>query len=211
VRAVGDYLTLLASNTRSQIRRARRNLGPSELEVAKTAGHAQAIYDELVALHTATWQSRGQAGAFADPWFDRFHRRLIARRFAHGEIELLRLRAGGQTVGCTYNLIANGQVLFYQSGLAAFDDPRIKPGYLCHAAAVEHAATAGRATYDLLASNARYKLSLSTDAPQLRWLRVQRRLVRFSIEDQLRRWKHAYVAWRRRSDDGAPSSIARAG
>ena len=196
VRAAGDYLAVLGSNTRAQIRRARRAVGPCELEVAGSLAHAFEIYGELVALHTASWRARSQPGAFADPWFDGFHRRLIERRFGHGEIELLRLRAGGKTIGCIYNLIANGHVLFYQSGLAQFDDPHSKPGYLCHAAAIEHAAAAGRAIYDLLGGDARYKASLSTDATRLVWLRVQRRLVRFAIEDRMRHWKRAYAAWR---------------
>lgn len=196
VRAAGDYLSLLGANTRSQLRRARRLVGRCELEVAGSAAHALEIYGDLVARHMASWRDRGQPGAFADPWFDRFHRRLIERRFAHGEIELLRLSAGGKTIGCTYNLVANDRVLFYQSGLAPFDDARIKPGYLCQAAAIEHAAASGRAIYDLLGSNARYKASLSTDATRLVWLRVQRRLARFSIEGQARRWKRAFDAWR---------------
>jgi CelD/BcsL family acetyltransferase involved in cellulose biosynthesis len=196
VRAAGDYPAVLGSNTRAQIRRARRTIGPCELEVAGSVPHALAIYDELVALHTARWRERGQPGAFADPWFDRFHRELIRRRFAHGELELLRLRAGATTVGCIYNLISSGRVLFYQSGLAPFANPHVKPGYLCHAAAIERAAAAGHATYDLLGGDARYKASLSTGATRLVWLRVQRRLARFTIEQQLQRWKRGFVAWR---------------
>lgn len=195
VRAAGDYLKLLSANTRSQIRRARKVAGPLVIEVASSAAHASEIYDELVALHTASWRERGEPGVFADPWFDRFHRGLIAERIGHGEIDLVRLRAGNRTIGCTYNLIANGRVLFYQSGLARFDDPHMKPGYLCQAAAIERAAAAGHAVYDLLAGESRYKSSLSTGATPLTWLRVQRRLARFAIEDQLRVWKRAYVAW----------------
>lgn len=210
VRAAADYLSLLGPNTRSQIRRARRLVGRCELEVARSTTHALEIYEDLVTRHTASWRERGQPGAFADPWFDRFHRRLIERRFAHGEIELLRLRAGAMTIGCTYNLIGNDRVLFYQSGLAQFDDPHIKPGYLCQAAAVEHAAASGRATYDMLGSNARYKASLSTDTTDLVWLRVQRRLARFSLEGQAQRWKRAYEAWRAtRHGRTAPSPALR--
>jgi hypothetical protein len=196
VRAAGDYLALLAGNTRSQLRRARRLVGACELEVARSTAHAFDIYGELVERHGASWRERGEPGAFADPWFDGFHRRLIEHRFAHGEIELLRLRAGGATIGCIYNLVANDRVLFYQSGLAAFDDARIKPGYVVEAAAIELAAAQGRAVYDLLGSNARYKASLSTDASRLVWLRVQRRLARFSLEGTARRWKRAFDAWR---------------
>jgi CelD/BcsL family acetyltransferase involved in cellulose biosynthesis len=196
VRTAGDYLALLGSNTRAQIRRARRAVGECELEVPGSIDQALEIYGELVALHAASWRARGQAGAFADPWFEQFHRRLIEQRFAHGETELLRLRAGGRTIGCTYNLIANDRVLFYQSGFARFDDPRVKPGYLCHAAAIDHAAARGLAIYDLLGGDARYKACLSTGATRLAWIRVQRRLARFAIEDRWRGWKRAFVGWR---------------
>jgi CelD/BcsL family acetyltransferase involved in cellulose biosynthesis len=191
VRATGDYLTLMSSNTRAQIRRARRHIGACQLDVATSLGSALAIYDELVALHSASWRARGEPGAFGDPWFDRFHRRLIDRRFEHGEIQLARLRSGPATIGCLYNLVAGGRVLFYQSGLAAFADPVIKPGLLCHAAAIEHNAGAGHLVYDLLGGTARYKASLATGATQLAWLCVQRARLRFAIEDRMRDLKHA--------------------
>lgn len=190
-RAVGDYLRLLSANTRSQIRRARRRVGACELEVAGSLGDALAIYDELVALHGASWRARGEPGAFADPWFDQFHRRLIEQRFEHGEIQLMRLRRGTTTIGCLYNLVAGDRVLFYQSGFARSADSIIKPGMLCHAAAIAYCADAGHAVYDLLGGNARYKASLATGATRLVWLRVQRTYLRFAIEDRMRAWKHA--------------------
>jgi CelD/BcsL family acetyltransferase involved in cellulose biosynthesis len=211
VRAAGDYLALVSSNTRSQIRRARRRLGGCELEVAGSLGAALAIYDELIALHTASWRARGEPGAFADPWFARFHRRLIEQRFAHGEIQLARLRGGSATIGCLYNLIAGGRVLFYQSGLAAYDDPVIKPGLVCHAAAIAHCAAAGHDVYDLLGGSARYKAQLATGATELAWVCVQRERLRFAIEDRVRGWKRALARMRKEprersgEDSGAPA------
>lgn len=188
------YLALLASGTRAQIRRARRGFGPLEVEVA--AGEAQAldIYAELVRLHTARWRARGRPGAFADPWHDAFHRRLIRARIGHGEIQLLRVRARGATVGCLYNLVSSGRTLFYQSGLVMPRDPRLKPGLVTHAAAVVVNARAGHAVYDLLGGEARYKHSLATDETQLVWARVQRRLARFAIEETLRSWSRRWRA-----------------
>jgi CelD/BcsL family acetyltransferase involved in cellulose biosynthesis len=194
VRASGDYLAVLSGNTRAQIRRARRRVGACELDVAASVDEALAIYGELVALHAASWRARGEPGAFADPWFDRFHRRLIEQRFPHGEIQLVRLRSGPVTIGCLYNLVASGRVLFYQSGLAAFADPVIKPGMMCHAAAIAHNADAGHEIYDLLGGSRRYKTSLATDATQLAWLCVQRTRLRFAIEDRVRDWKHTLGA-----------------
>lgn len=184
VRAKG-YLPLLSSNTRNQVRRAHKAAGAIALEVARDAAEAIAIYDELRALHAAHWRERGQPGAFADPWADRFHRRLIATRFPAGEIQLLRVRAGGATVGCLYNFVWQGRVLQYQTGFRAPADARDKPGYVCHAAAIEHCATAGLAIYDFLAGDHRYKDSLSTGSGQLAWCKVQRPRWRFAIEDRL--------------------------
>ena len=203
VREAGDYLNILSSNTRSQIRRARKRLGNCELQAAATLPEALAIYDEMIALHTASWRDRGEGGAFADPWFERFHRRLIEQRFAHGEIQLLRLRRGDQTVGCLYNLVANGRVLFYQSGLATFEDAVIKPGYVCHAAAIAHCAAAGHAIYDFLGGSTRYKASLATDTVELVWICVQRARLRFALEDRARSWKHAVARLRKE----LPSSL----
>jgi hypothetical protein len=206
VRASGDYLALLGKKTRGQIRRARRDLGTLDIAVATDVASAYAIYDELVALHSAQWNAKHEPGAFADPWIDHFHRRLIQQRHHLGEIQLLRVRAGNQVVGCTYSLIANGRVYVYQSGFAQFDDPHIKPGYVCHAAGVELAADAGHAIYDPLGGDARYKESLSTNTDRLVWLRIQRRLSRFAIESKLRDWKHARDA---ANSSHPPQAIAR--
>ena len=139
-------------------------------------------------MHAQRWAKRNLHGHFEDPRVEAFHRRLIAQRMAHGEIQLVRVRAGGSTLGCLYNFVYRGHVLFYQCGLASFDDPHIKPGYLCHAAAVEYNALAGHAIYDLLGGQARYKDNLATGMNRLVWLRVQRPLARFSIEDRVRSW-----------------------
>src|SRR5436305_1145562 len=81
---------------------AERRAGELAVDVPQDVAGALACYDELVAHHQRRWQARGHAGAFADPWFDRFHRRLIERRFGTGEIMLMRVRAGAQTIGCLY-------------------------------------------------------------------------------------------------------------
>jgi hypothetical protein len=219
VRAAHDgYPSLLHPNSRTQVRRAIRAFGPAQIEIATTAREAFDIYEELVRLHARHWNERGERGAFADPWIDRFHRRLIADRLPQGEIQLLRVRAGGETVGCLYNLVSHGRVLFYQGGLATFADPHRKAGYLCHALAIELAARAGHRAYDFLGGDARYKRSLATDATELVWARVQRPLARFAVEERLRALSHAAsglltrIAWPRRpssSTSPAPERHAR--
>ncbi|NVB82140.1 MAG: GNAT family N-acetyltransferase [Kofleriaceae bacterium] len=184
----GGYVALLGSSTRAQLRKAQRHAGDVTYEVATDAKQALEIYGEMVALHQRTWRERGQAGAFADPWFDRFHRRLIEQRFSLGELQLLRLRAKDLTLGCLYNFVGAGRVLFYQCGFGTPADKHVRPGYLCHAHAIEHSAKQGHAIYDLLGGDARYKRSLATDETRLVWGRVQRKRLVFSLEDRAREW-----------------------
>jgi CelD/BcsL family acetyltransferase involved in cellulose biosynthesis len=181
----GDYLALLGSNVRSQIRRARRlyeERGPIVCEAACDLPSALAIYDELIALHTASWRKRKKPGAFATAYFRDFHRHLIEKRHAAGEVQLLRVRAGATTIGCVYNFVYRGTVHFYQSGLADESDNRFKPGYLCHAEAVRLNAASGLAVYDFLAGFEDYKQRLSTHQRTLVWARVQKPRLKFKLE-----------------------------
>jgi CelD/BcsL family acetyltransferase involved in cellulose biosynthesis len=187
--APGGYLSLLSSGTRAQIRRAQRKFGTITLEVAAELPQALDVYAELVDLHGRSWQARGLPGSFADAWFDGFHRALIGERFAAGEIQLCRVRAGGATVGCLYSFVAGGRVHFYQSGFASYDDPHLKPGYVCHVEAIQHDAAAGLRIYDFLAGATQYKQSMATGAATLSWVRLQRPRARFAVEARLRAWK----------------------
>jgi CelD/BcsL family acetyltransferase involved in cellulose biosynthesis len=190
----GGYVSLLGASTRTQLRRTRRIVGAIEVDVASDEQTALDIWGEMLRLHARRWAARGERGAFADPWLERLHRRLIQTRLGSGEIQLIRVRAGTTTIGCLYNFVYRGRVLFYQSGLARFDDPHVRPGYLCHAAAVEYNALAGHAVYDLLGGSSRYKQSLATGASRLVWLRVQRQRMRFAVEDRVRRWRDVLAA-----------------
>lgn len=202
VREKKDYVSLLGSSTRSHLRKAQRLAPDATFEIARDEREAFGIYDELVVLHQRAWKARGQPGAFADPWFDRFHRRLIAQRFRHGEIQLVRLRTAAQTIGCLYNFVSHGRVLMYQTGINPDVDDKIKPGYLTHLFAIEHNAREGHATYDFLGGDAQYKKSLGTDKTKLVWARVQKKRLRFVLEDRARAWVRA----RRAKDEQAAAA-----
>jgi CelD/BcsL family acetyltransferase involved in cellulose biosynthesis len=192
VRESGDYLSLLGGSARSQIRKTRKlyaERGPLAHEVASSPAEARAFFDELVELHRRSWAERGKAGAFI-PYVLGFHHRLIERRFAAGEIRLHRIRAGDRTVGCLYNFVWQDAALFYQSGLVYEADAKLKPGYLCHALAIEHDARAGLRYYDFLGGDSRYKRALTTGARTLVWLRVQKPRIRFAAEDAARRFRN---------------------
>lgn len=184
----GGYDALLPPSTRAQIQRLRSMFGGIDLEVAADETQALDIWDELLRLHARRWAARGRKGAFAEPAVERFHRDLITNRLPHGEIQLMRIKSGATTLGCLYNFVYRGRVVFFQCGLATFDDPQIKTGYLCHATAIEYNALAGHAFYDLLGGQAKYKENLSTGVNRRVWLRVQRPHARFAVEDGVKRW-----------------------
>lgn len=166
-----DFLGGRSANTRQQLRRSDRAYGAIAVQRADSRGEALEFLDQMAALHQARWTARGRPGAFAAPFFRRFHAALIERAMPRGEVDLLRITAGGAVVGILYNLRFRGQALAYQSG---FDYPAAegarRPGLTCHHAAIRWAAAAGLQRYDFLAGDDRYKRSLSDGAVQLHWL-----------------------------------------
>ncbi len=195
------YPALLAKGPRGQIARARRiyaERGEFGLEVAREPSFALAIFDELVELHRATWEERGESGAFASEHMLAFHRALIREHTASGGTQLVRVHAGGQTIGCLYSLVANGHVAFYQSGLRREQDNRLKPGLVCHAEAIAENARLGHRVYDFLGGTSRYKVDLATDATTLCWLRIARKRRRFWLEARARQARDHLRALRAR-------------
>ncbi|MBX9699214.1 MAG: GNAT family N-acetyltransferase [Acetobacteraceae bacterium] len=171
-----DWLASLSANTRYQIRRSDRRFAalgdaPPEARAAATETEAQDWLEAMAALHGETWRRRGKTGAFADPFALRFHKALVARMLARGELDLLRITAGPELViGYLYNFRRGGRVYAYQSGFrAAAEGSHEKPGLTCHALAIQRAQAAGDRCYDFLAGAHRYKLSLANGSARLVW------------------------------------------
>lgn len=195
VRDSGDYLSLLGSSTRAQIRRSYRRYaeqaGPPQLQVATDLREAEAFLSEMIALHRHTWEARGIRSGFASDYVLGFHRSLLRRRFAAGEIQLTRLRSGERTLGVLYNFRYRGRIYNYQSGIRYDDDNRLKPGLMCHAETVAFNAADGGQSYELLAGNSRYKRNLATGSRRLTWVRLQKPHPQFWLERQLKELKQA--------------------
>ena len=170
------YLDTLSPGTRAQIRRSCRAYGP-DLSLARASSLPQALvwFGELCGLHQAAWTARGQPGAFAMPDIRRFHETLIARGWACGQVDVLRVSAGERVVGVLYVFMQAGHVLSYQSGFSyAPSRPREKPGLVSHALAIAHYGVRGAHRYDLLAGADRYKLALAHQGEALHWAVLHR-------------------------------------
>jgi hypothetical protein len=186
VRNSVSYLALLSRNTRGHIRRAKKKLaqmGTLRLEAANDQTAALKMFADMVEMHQYNWQQRGLHGAFNNPWFNEFHRSLIGCRFETGEIQLLRILCGDETVGCLYNFVYKGVVHYYQSGFNYKKFGELKPGLVSHAMTIPYNAKLGHKIYDFLAGDSQYKKSLSTDANQLVWCCIQKPRLRFKIEN----------------------------
>ena len=182
------YLETLSSNTRYQIRRAIREcekFGDVEFSCAQTAEEALDYLSGLIELHQAYWTGKGKNGCFANPFFSEFHQQLIRHRFDSGEIQLVRIKLGKHIFGYLYNLTSDGHVNFYQCGFNYQLSGKLKPGMVAHYKAIEYNIANGNSIYNFLASDDRYKRSLSTDKHTLLWVSIQKRRLRFRLEDTL--------------------------
>jgi hypothetical protein len=180
----GDHLRVVSPNTRQQLRRSLamyRGRGDMVLETAQTADDAEQMLRELIALHDARWHARGGGGGFASPLRREFHTAFVRAGVVTGNAQLLRVRVAGETIGVLYNMVANGRVNFYQSGLHYENDRHLKPGMVVHHLAIMHNLGEGHAEYDFLTSGpgeGRYKTSLANGQRRLAILTLYRPGVR---------------------------------
>jgi CelD/BcsL family acetyltransferase involved in cellulose biosynthesis len=184
--ASGGYLSLLGSKTRSRIRRSLKEyeaVGELKLHCASDTAQALAFLEGLKTYHQSYWAARGEPGAFANPFFERFHRQLVRSAFGRGEIQLLAVDAGARRVGYIYNFVQRGHIYNYQSGLDYHIlEKHNRPGLVAHKLAIEFGARSGHRVYDYLAGDSEYKQALGTAVGEMSWVTVQRDRVRFRIE-----------------------------
>lgn len=166
--AGGSFAAIATGSFRSQLRRSMRRYeerGALTLRVAQTDAARERAWRKLAELHRNAWRRRGKQGAFDNPAFEKFHRRLRAE--APESTQFVELKCGEETIGCLYNFVHDGRVMNYQSGFRFEDDNQLKPGFVAHALAIEHYASQGFAVYDLLAGDAPYKRRLGEESVTL--------------------------------------------
>ena len=124
--------------------------------------------------------TRKKNHAFRHSYFETFHRRMIEDQTGSGVAQMLRMTAGDRVVGYLYNFLYREKVFAYQSGFD-IELNALKPGYVCHALAIDHYAKLGAKTYDFLAGTNQLKRSLSNEEYPLYWIRAGRTTMRNRI------------------------------
>ena len=169
--ANGDYLSLLSSNTRSQIKRSAKDYpGVPSVERAADEPTVVAWLAEMQALNGG----RHADNAWDEPVFRVFAAEIVRAGLADGTVDLLRITAGEAVLGYLITFLSAGRAMNYQSAFTEPATPKSKPGLMAHAAAITHYAERGFDLYSLLAGKDRYKQSLSTGAEELEWWLLER-------------------------------------
>jgi len=187
-----QYPDCLSANTRQQIRRAMRlyeRRGPLTATAAGSVAEALTFLDGLKELHQRYWASRGEPGAFAYPFFERFQRRLIEVCLSRGTMEILKVAAGPEVIGYVYNFVYRGHVYAYQTGFCYEDDARLKPGLVSHCLCIQQHLHSGDDVYDFMAGNARYKANLGEPGPDMLYLLAERLTWPLRLESALHAMK----------------------
>jgi hypothetical protein len=180
----------LSQKLRKQIRQSLRFYNrdaPLALEVASTAQRATELLDHLADLHEASWRDRGlERGAFGSEQFRAFHRRFLESTYNAGHIQLARAFSGDTTVGIIYNIVDQGTVYFYQSGLAYLENKQIKPGFVCQVLCIEDAAAKNLHRYDFMCGDTPYKQRLANCSRTLQTVTIQRNSLKMRFIEKLR-------------------------
>jgi len=154
-----DYLATLSKSHRKQIRRSVRDLLTSgrvtEHHVERPEDLPQAR-DVLIDLHQRRRASLGQPGCFASDRFTAFHRDVMPRLLANGQLRLQWLELDGRPLAAEYALTGDGVVYAYQSGVDP-DAIELSPGRLSHVAMLRQAIDQGDSAIDFLRGDEPYK------------------------------------------------------
>ncbi len=194
----GDFEALLGKKTRRHLRKSRKMVeqnGALSIDTAATLPEAQTYLSELANLHLADWQDRGFSTSLESPWFRQFHADLVNRRFAAGEIQLLRVRAGPKPIGYIYNFVFDRRIYCYQWGLMRSPHKDVSIGLLCDYLGIVHGLHTGAAVVDFLHGDTFHKRRLATDQEYRSALTLQRSKLAFRMENAAR---DLIAAWRTR-------------
>jgi CelD/BcsL family acetyltransferase involved in cellulose biosynthesis len=110
----------------------------------------------LVNLHQRRRESLGGRGCFASTRFATFHEETARRLLDSGNLRLVWLDVDGHTVAAEYQVLGDGVVYAYQSGIEP-DSLEHEPGRLITMATLEQAVREGRRAFDFLRGDESYK------------------------------------------------------
>jgi len=192
-----DFLESLSRNSRYQIRRSLKmyeSQGGIRLQFAVNQEEALSFFHEIAPFHMEKWGKNPGESGFSNPAFVSFHVLLIKRAFPLNQVDVIKIFCGDRILGYLYNLIYDGRVYFYLSGLVSEQDAKLKPGLCAHALSIQHYMNKGFDFYDFMGGKDRYKSSLGAVHEELYHIALQKDQVKFKIEAFLRGVKQHFAS-----------------
>jgi CelD/BcsL family acetyltransferase involved in cellulose biosynthesis len=171
-----SFVRGLSHSARNNVlRRTRRlfKMHNCNLKRVETADELEPAMDQLVRLHQARWQSRGEPGAFALPHIEEFLKEAMRDSLTRGRLGLRTLTVDGKVGAARLDFIDNHIAHAFQAG---YDPTRANEGLgsvmsgLCVRACIEDSRIH---EYDLMGGNSGYKDS---------WARNRRESVRLTLD-----------------------------
>ncbi|GAA3750197.1 GNAT family N-acetyltransferase [Terriglobus aquaticus] len=163
--ALADLPTKIRRNAMYYRNRAERD-ATLELTFATEADCLE-HFEQLVRLHGARWQERGEPGVLDDLSVLAWHREALPHLAAAGLLRLATLTRNGDPLGLMYALAddpgkadANGQpnrTLYLYLPAFSLQHRDLRPGTVLLALLIDHAAREGFTTVDMLRGGESYK------------------------------------------------------
>jgi len=150
------YRNSLPHGLRRNLRRYREQLdrlGDVTFESARDAGE---LFDALVELHRARWETKDDTGMLGSTALVRFHKEAAMRLAEAGMVRLHAMRLNGRIVAVVYLLRHRDRAYSYLGGF----DPalsRYSPGALALEFALRQCISAGVRIFDFLRGEESYK------------------------------------------------------
>ena len=138
-----------------------------QLVEAQTADEALSMFDDLVRLHQAHWEARGEPGACSSSSFRDFHRRMLRHYATRGRLWVFGLKHEDRWIALHYDIEAGDTLYYYLSAIDPRASSKLSPGNLILLRAVELAARRGLARIDLMAGDYEFKRHLSNDVAEM--------------------------------------------
>lgn len=154
-----EYLERISKTHRKRVRRLVRDAfdqGRAQRHVVRNREDLDRGLTILNDLHDRLWQSRGSSGAFSNPRIRSFHREVVHRHLASGQLRLSWLEFDRRPISAEYQLTADGVVYAYQSGMEP-DCLDLEPGTLSMIASIRSAIDEGFRALDLMRGDEPYK------------------------------------------------------
>jgi hypothetical protein len=154
-----EYLAAISKSHRKQLRQLERRVldsGRVRWNSVHNAAELDVAWTVLVDLHQRRRKSLGEPGCFASRSFFNFHREIVERMFARGQLRISWLALDGRPAAAEYHFADNRATYAYQGGVDP-DRLDVEPGRLSTILCMQQAITEGHGKLDFLRGDEPYK------------------------------------------------------